>query len=446
MASLARKALTFFGDPKGGVSLLLVFLFAVLMGITALAVDLVRYFGAKSAILQATHVSSELISKNSLFVPENTLRRVSETAAGFELGGLQNGSLLTKTAVLKDLTFSYEEERKTLNVALTAEIPTTLMSFFSFSENLQVSAEIQSGLYTDPVELVIVLDRSLGAASSGKLGIAQAALTVFLDQLMRLPRKEGAEQIAVGLIPFGNAYTNVSPYKSWVEAGAWPTEYPPEVPGSVTWSGLLEEQRWCVDVREGSAGMSSLSPALQKFPLILDLQMEVDPETGEALYSVATDPACSDNPVLPLQRTIPAVKQAISETTGHGDAMPGRALVWAERVLSADWAADWNIEAGLPAANLAETSKMVLMISNSEAASIEDQALLADKCQALKAEGVTLHVLDYSESESLQAALRICANPAHAYREISDDGTLAKGLTEIARSLLKVRITAVSYK
>lgn len=434
----------FWADQKGGISLLLVFLFAAFMGMIALSVDLVRYFNAQSAILQAAHVSSRLVSKNALFVPEAPLIEVSETAASYELSGIENLSLLTAHASLENLSYHHDIENHSVTLTLGAEIQTTLMRLFSFSENLQVSAEIQSRLYTEPTELVIVLDRSLGAANSGKLALAMGALDGFLDQLASLPAEEG--QIAVGYIPFGNQYANISPYKSWVQEGMWPTQYPPSVPGSVAWSGPLEEQRWCVGIRTGTAGGSVITPSEQKFPLILDLQVEADPDTGEDLYSLATDAGCSGNPILPLQRNLPAIKQAVSEADGHGEAMPGRAMVWAERVLSADWADHWGIEAGLPAPNSAQTHKLVLMMLNSSDIAAEDQTLFADKCQALKEGGVTVHILDYSESEDMQVTLQNCSSTARGFKEINKQEDLVKGLTEIARSLLRVKITGFSYK
>jgi len=434
----------FLADQNGGISLLLVFLFAALMGMIALSVDLVRYFNAQSALVQAAHVSSRLVSKNTLFVAETPLVKVIETAANYELSGIQNSSLLTAPASLENLSYHHDDENHSVTLTLVAEIQTTLMRLFSFTENLQVSAEIQSGLYTEPTELAIVLDRSLGAANSGKLALAMVALDGFLNQLASLPAEEG--KIAVGYIPFGNQYANISPYKSWVLEGEWPMDYPPLVPGSITWSGPLEEQRWCVDIRTGPAGTSVISPAEQKFPLILDLQVETDPDTGEDLYSVATDAACSGNPVFPLQRNLPAIIQAVSEASGHGEGMPGRAMVWAERVLSSDWAAHWGIEPGLPAPNSAETHKLVLMMVNSSDISAEDQMLFADKCQALKEVGITVHILDYSESEDMQDRLQNCSSTAHGYKEIKKQEDLVKGLTEIARSLLRVKITGFSFK
>lgn len=444
MALAGRKFLAFLRNEEGGISLLLLFLFAALMGMIALSVDLVRYFGAQSAIVQAAHVSSRIISKNSLFVPEASLLEVSEKAAAFELSGIQNPSLLTAPAVLEDLSFHHDIENHAVTLTLNADVQTTLMRFFSFTENLQVAAEIRSDLYIDPTELVIVLDRSLDAANSGKLGLAKGALSDFLDQLARLPSRAG--QIAVGYIPFGNQYANVSPYKSWVPEEEWPADYPPSVPGSIAWSGPLEEQRWCVDVRTGLAGTSPISPAEQQFPLVLDLQVETDPDTGEDLYSVSTDVSCSGNPVLPLQRNLPAIKQAVSEAEEHGEARPGRAMVWAERVLSSNWAAHWNMETGLPAANSAEIHKVVLMLLNSSTVSAEDRTLFTDKCQALKEGGVAVHILDYSESEELQGALQNCASTVLDYDKINKQEDLVKGFTEFARSLLQVKITDFSFK
>ncbi|MEP3246601.1 MAG: pilus assembly protein TadG-related protein [Sneathiella sp.] len=432
----------FLQDSRGSVSVLFLFVFLLLFGSLALAFDLTRYFTAETRGQKAAEAAILLAARNNGILSPDELKI---WVTDFVRADLKTNPfpVLEQSALgLSDLSImAAEDGGVSLNLELS--VPTTLMASFNFFEPVISRTQTSATASVENAEIVILLDRSQQAAESGKLPAMKGAVDVFLAQLNRL--KRGDNPLRVGLIPFGNELINIAPRKDWVAEADWPTDLPPAVPGTVRWTGPLEEQRWCVAPRSGVAGENDTPPSVRKFPLVLDIEEEIDPQSSQSLFSITTTARCSDMPIIPLTNEISVVSRALPLLEGHGGNAGGRAMIWAERMLSSSWQTDWSISAGVPANFDGAVQKTVLLVAGTaHSASVDENRLFTETCQRLKTKGVSFHIIDYGAPASMTALYKSCVSSPQYYYRVTDADHLKRRISEVSQSLLTIRITSLT--
>ncbi len=431
----------FLRDNRGSVSVLFLFVFLLLFGSLALAYDLARYFTAETRGQKTAEAAILLAARNNgILSPDELVSLVTD----FVRADLKTSPfpVLEQSALsLSDLSITVAEDEG-ISLTLELSVPPTLMASFNFFEPIISKTQASATARVENAEIVILLDRTQQAAESGKLRAMKDAVDVFLAQVNRLKKRDNPPR--VGLIPFGNELINIAPRKNWIAQGDWPTAIPPAVPGTAQWIGPLEEQRWCIAPRSGAAEENETPPSVQKFPLVLDIGEEVDPQNGQPLFSITTTTRCSDMPLIPLT-DISTVALSLPLLEGHGSNAGGRAMIWAERMLSPSWQAEWGIFTGVPANFDDVVQKTVLLVAGTaHSATIDENRLFSKACQRLKTKGASVHIIDYGTPATMAALYKSCVSSPQYYYRVTDADHLKRRISEVSQSLLTIQITSLT--
>ena len=247
-----------------------------------------------------------------------------------------------------------------------------------------------------------------------------------------------------GLIPFGNASIHAGPRRSWTADGDWPDEeVPPAVPGYKAWEGDLEEQRWCLGIRNGSSGEKDTPPSEALFPVILSVSSETDPE-GQERFFIDTPSSCAFIPILPLDRNVGDLSSYVDAWHAHGENAGGRAMLWAERMLPPAWKAAWNAGNNTPADYGGAVRKSIILLTGSGLSATPDETrIFSETCTRLRGKEVSFYMIDYETPADMTSLMKECAGENGFYFRVGGLGDLKRSFSEIAHSLMTVRITAL---
>lgn len=427
-------------DTEGAAALIFTLAVLIVLGVAAFSVDAARFFAVKSRLSIATEMAAVAAAKNLNFLSESELNTLaSETvAATFR----QMKLLSFSGAVAASPTVSLAINTTTGNVTVTVDalVPTTMLSFVGFLDDVSLRETVTTRQVMPDAELVMILDSSAEMGTLGKL----ADLTATAQNFMTLFGSFAFENsgLQFGLVPVGNTLANVAPHSDWVVDGAWPINIPPNVPGTTAWGGDLAEQRWCVDVRTGAAGVTDLTPGTEKFPLILEVSSELDPVTGIPHFSVTTTADCRPDRIMPISNSSAGISAALATLSGHGTTSLGRGMAWGERILSPLWQSLWEIGSTSPVAyNDPITGKIiVLTVGTGNADPGVENILLGDVCSRLKSNGVTIYVVDYLAPTATSTLLSACATTVGHYFRVETASELSDAFFTIAKFITVVRL------
>lgn len=421
-------------DDAGAAFLIFALGIFLTLGAIALAFDLSRFFLAKTRLSFAIEIAAVAAAKSLPFADDAALATFAREMTRVNFASTDWLGFESDAAPV--VTLATNRGEGTVTVAGQAAIPTLLLGALQFPE-VTIGASVSARAEQPALELALVIEASAALAANGRLEKITEAAAGLIGALDAAFTAGGGAQYA--LVPFGNALVNVAPRSDWVAAGLWPENLPPEIPGTTGWSGDLAADRWCVGIRPGAAGEAATSPDLAPFPLVLTLTSEINPETGLAHFENITTSECRVEPLLPLGSAGP-VASALASLTGTGDAAPGRAMLWAERLLSPDWRGFWKAGSSSPADyDDATRSKAVLLIAGSDVVDTAEIARLIDVCARLRGNNVALYIVDYLAPESVSSALQLCAGPPMHYFRAEDEAALQDALVSLAGFLIKVR-------
>ncbi len=435
----SKKSRLFFSDIRGSATPVLVFAITVTIGFAALLLDVSRVFALQSKLHTATEMAALTVAKNLHFIDDHELSRLGQEILS---ANLASGSvLIANDETAQDLALMTNVSVSSGNVTVSAQATakTYLLRIFNFLNDMTVSSAVSVRSVMPEAELVLVLDSSVMMESSGKLSDVKISAFDFINALeMHEKEKEG---IQFAIVPFGGAYINVAPHKDWIEAEDWPVNVPPSVPGTKSWAGPLEQERWCVGVRDGLAGETDIPPDLSKFPLVLDISSSLNSTTGLPHYSVTTTSECRAVSIRHLAGSSADLLQDLVALSGVGGGGLERGMIWAERVLSPDWRSAWQAGGQHPVDYTdPEFDKIVLLVSGSGNGSFEGQnELLSTVCSRLKTKGVKIYVVEYQSPADLADPLRLCATSDGYYFSVTSGVHLREVFTLIGTFLTVIK-------
>ena len=436
MLTMLRK----FCAEEGGTALL-VFALAlfIVIGGMAFAIDMARFLAAKSRLGIATEMAVVTATQNFRFLSAEELDQLATEIVRANFRGTDLLTYSDDTIAPPSVNLATIAETGEITLTASVEIPTSLLRALNFFDDVAVSTSISAVQEMPEAEVVLVLDSSESLGSSGRLGDVTSAATAFAGSLEAEVAQ--AQGIKWALVPVGNAIVNVAPHNNWLEEGAWPENLPPEGPGTTEWSGDLAEDRWCVAPRAGTAGEGDTLPGTAAFPLILTLDSEIDPDTGQPHYRNITTADCRPERIRGLADSL-SLTAALGTLEGHGSTAYGRGMLWAERVLSPQWQGVWSDESGLPVAyedNSVE--KIAVLVIGTSAADAGEDTLLANSCARMKQNGITLYVIDYLAPEPTPSLLRHCATSGGHYFRVTEAASLRRAFFTIAKFMTVVRFS-----
>jgi Flp pilus assembly protein TadG len=424
-------------DDSGAITVIFVLTMMIVIGCLSLAVDVARVYNIEKKVSQINETIASAISLNLNFLGITDLEKLATDLADNIAGETSAfafilGSSSVGTSVLTD------PGRGLVTVTTTMTVPTTLLKFFSFSRNLNVSETVSAYQFSPEAEIMVVVESSEEMAQSGKLGNAIAGLREFIPVFDNHIQESNG--VLFGFLPFGGELINVAPHIEWLGAGEWPTDIPPHVVGTTDWNGELADDRWCVMPREGLAGVNNITPNKEKFAVALEIQKTAD-DINLPHYSNVTTADCRKERIVPLSVDRKELLNELVAMEGSGDTYSGRALVWAERVLSEDWQPFWGNAAESPAVDaIPEISKIVILLIGSENTVPDtEDPLFETVCSRMKSDGVIFYVIDYLAPETITARLKNCATSKGHYFRVETGLSLSEALYSIAKFLTVVR-------
>jgi Flp pilus assembly protein TadG len=434
---MLRNIREFRAAEEGAALLIFALTLFVVIGSVAFAIDVSRFFAAKSRLSIASEMTVVAAAQNFQFL---TTAELNQLAADVMQANFHTAHMLTYSddaIAAPAVNLVTDGETGEITLTASAEIPTTLLRTLNFFDNVTVESKVSAFQQKPEAEVALVIDSSEVFETAGRLAEITVAANVFIAALEAEATQ--AQGISWALIPVGNEIVNVAPYDNWVEAGSWPTNIPPDVPGTTEWGGDLAEERWCVAPRAGVAGEDDTPPGTVAFPLVLTLDSQIDAATGLPHYSNITTADCREERIIGLTSSLP-ISTALASLGGNGGAAYGRSMLWAERILSPLWQGLWNGNASMPAAYEDETTeKIAILVVGSSAADVAEDTRLSSSCARMKQNNITLYVIDYLAPAATTSLLQVCATTAGHYFRVTDMVNLQSAFFSIAKFMTVVR-------
>jgi hypothetical protein len=423
----------FLKNESGSVGLWVVFAMSALMLLFAIVVDISRYLAVKSRATAAAQSVAVLAVSNYGFVGTLDFQQFIEDQVSTKLNNGVLPMLQGSSLSVSPVTISYLEQGRYADISFNVSVPTTVLNVVELEQIMVVSVQQRAERLMSKTEVVMVLDNSVQVGASGKNADIRQAASHFVDALSGLAT---AAKFSVAIIPNATQKINVGPFEDWVDVADWPTQFPPIVPGIKLWTGPLSAQRWCVLPRSLSSMNDLTLPNDQLFPLSVAVSKQQGAGGGDEFF-IDTDVNCPTNQIRPFGQLIGSVDPYLNSLTTAGDFYPGRAMVWARRLLAPSWRSVWE-PSTIPSGNVNSTRKIVVLIGGSSPiADAADRLSFDQTCQELKAEGARIFIMDYGGGNS---SLENCSNRPANYRIVSSYADLNVGLLEIARSLMNAVI------
>lgn len=435
---MQRKIRDFHAAEEGAALLIFALAIFIVIGGVAFAIDVSRFFAAKSRLGIASEMAVLAAAQNFRFL---STAELSQLATEMLQANFHGAHLLTfSDEILAPPSVNLLTDAETGEVTLRASaiIPTMLLRALNFLDPVTVASEITVVQQKPEAEITLVIEASEIFETAGRLAEVRAAAQGLITALEAETTQE--EGIKWSLVPFGNNIVNVAPHKGWVAAGMWPLNIPPLVPGTTEWVGDLAEDRWCIAPRLGSTGEDDTPPATTDFPLVLTLGAEIDAETGLPHFTNVTTADCREGRIVGLTDSL-MLSTALASVRGNGGTAYGRAMLWAERTVSPLWQGVWNGDAARPVAYDDEAvEKVTILVVGSDAEDVAEDARLSSTCTRMKQNDIALYVIDYLAPTGTSTRLEACASTTGHYFRVTDEPSLRSAFFAIAKFMTVIRL------
>jgi len=329
----------FWLDDRGSLLSWLALSLILLILMMALLVDGGRYFLLKSRMLQTAEMGVILSAQFIDLKPIEEIQPMAQMLVNTKLAA--DKGFLSQTNndfTVRPLTIQINAETGTVSVGLSATLSPFFLKNLGIASGLEVQVMVAAKRQVQTHHIALLLDGSTAPETAVYLANMKQAAAFLTSKLDKLT---GSGKISLALIPHMTRLMNIAPHKEWVRTGLWPSAIPPHAPGRALWTGEIEAERWCVLPRSGPSGRSADLPSTVPF----DLEMEITVQTasdGVDEFRVTTTNECPKTPVHPLSLDMASVASTIQQIEAAGDFYPGRGLVWAGRILSANWKDIWR--------------------------------------------------------------------------------------------------------
>lgn len=411
---------------------------AIFIGSTALMIDIARVLTVKSHLANFGESTVLSVTRNLNFL---TAQELEALALATVSSMIRNTSLVAQSDPSSAITITVDTDQPSgrASVTITARVDTSLLQVFGFDEDFTVTQTVSAYQFAPIAAIAIVLESSNEMLQNGKLDPVRAALNEFVVAFDNHRKLDSA--MVFSFLPFGNELVNIAPYTGWLEERVWPTEIPPNVPGTTDWEGDLAEGRWCVSKRTGNASNLDLTPDYSPFQLELEI-LKTNGPGNRPHYTNITSEDCRPEPIIPFSENTEAIRQSFTLLTGNGDVYAGRAMVWVERMLSLKWQSFWQTMASVPSSYDEHYQKVViLVIGSANTSPATEDSLFLEVCDRLKSKDVIIYVVDFLAPDTSTKLLETCATTKGHYFRAESPAVVSEALYAIAKFLTVVRFS-----
>ncbi len=327
---------------------------------------------------------------------------------------------------------NYDEDTGQVEIIARTALPTVFMQL-AHVDTLDVEARALVVREQRGMELALVLDvtGSMCQPCTKRDGLKQAARDLI--GIVYGPN-DTAEDLYVAVVPFAERVNigNTTTRRNWLSPRA-----------NSSWNG-------CTDQRSGDAAIDDTPPANAKFSAVQSYSYSYR-ENGRT-YTATDSADCPSVQVLPLTASKQTVLSRINALGASGYTRIDIAAGWGWRVLSERWQGLWGAT-GLPLGNDAETSKVVVLMTDGQndvkntypdpgEKTLEDAAdqSLADACEMMKENEIIIFTVAFQAPEAVQPLLRECASSPANYFNSPTVEDLRRSFRQIAGRLSALRL------
>lgn len=453
-------------DERGGVAVMAAFALVPLLAMAGLGVDATRAYLVEAKLSQALDAAA-LAGGRAMFEAgrDDDIRRYFKA-------NLPEGYL---GARIGEVAISADARGETLNVAASATLDSTLMALVG-QPIVQVGATATVQRASRGMELVLVMDNTGSMLANNRIGTMKAGARDLVEILYG--DRERIPNVWVSLVPY-TAAVNIGPgHAAWLAPGALAAR-----------NYAVSPQGWkgCVEARAASGNdTTDAPPAVERF------QPFYYPSASDNSYppvdeSVQTNTTSNDGrgpnlgcpPAITAMQTDKSRILAAIESMGawhRGGTMANLGLVWGWRLLSPRWRGQWSD--GAPQLPLDYRTpymdKVVVLLTdgvnqfydhppagpqgsdytaygrlgwgrlgttNLTTATNRINQRMANACEAMKANGVTVYTITFDVPNSTTRALFLgCASKAENYFDSPTNEALRAAFRQIGTTLSNLRL------
>lgn len=419
--------------PNGALAIWLASSLVILVGMTAFAVDMARYYSAQSQLQRLTSKAAEILLLNASILPEASQVELATAylQATLQSEGSASANPLSLQSVSVDI--SNLDGAGTVQITATATLSPGLLQLIQMEDGLTLRVDVTAILRPTPLEIALIMDRK----SADKLDLFKSGGQYLTRQFEKL--QTYGTPIRMGVIPGATSQVNVGTHTEWLAQGQWPAEMlPPNVPGIAGWSGDLVDQTWCVVRRDGQAGVDGATPAMAPFETSLMIDQSVDESRG-VTFSIRFDEDCPQTPIYALSKDWNGLRAYMEDSRQTIEFAPDRGLIWAQRLLDRDWQNAWGIT---PLIEGEVRTVVVLFAASSLENNEAEPGNLTAVCEQLKQSGYTLNIIDFSGADGNAAYFGNCASEM-SFAKVSSEAEFEKTLAAFIQTLLRPQIIEV---
>lgn len=382
------------------------------------AVDYSRANSAKTALQAAVDSAALFLSKEAQTLPPANLASKADAVvkANLNYPGITNLTVVPTFSVSQSGSY-------TLNLAASAQLPTTFMSIWQPNMTIGAKSEVVWGMKR--LELALALDNTGSMASSGKMTQLKSASKALLKTLQAAAKKP--DDVKVAIIPFDTTVNLGTSYKdnNWfdidsIDCNGWKSGT-----GCTSsnwkdyWQGCVRDRTYPYDTQDDPPTSNST-----KFPVY---------DCG----SLAR--------LLPLTNNWIALNTKIEEMQPNGNTNVAIGMAWGWHALT-------------PSAPLSEASvpkpdidKVIILLTdgkNTEAwdnskntkvnssSKIDERTLLA--CKNAKSANIKIYTVRVIDGNA--DLLRACASNPTMFYDVQNAAQLSSVFSAIAQNLANLRL------
>ncbi|PHR60397.1 MAG: hypothetical protein COA43_06685 [Robiginitomaculum sp.] len=331
-----------------------------------------------------------------------------------------------------------ETKNGTVRVKTNAEINTIIMGIVG-KNTLKIKAvsEVRKTVSGGPVEIAFILDTTNSMATFGS---SWSDVVNALEDLMIKLEKDAGDPSAfkASLVPFGDRVNLGAKAYNWID-----NSYLASPAASSNYKGCVEPRGETI----GSSANRLTKKTPKKLPFI--------PSTVGTYGYVKGCPTVS---IVYPTTNITKLKRAINEIRPAGTGRFDVGLAWGHRMLSNNWRNSIARGAWPKKKNV---TKIAVFLTDGYSTAYEGEVLpvaarkpwgwnlgtpegfenLAFVCDAMKADGIQMHIIGVNVQPHALATMKACATDADHYYTVTNASDIIKAVKEIGVKATDLRIS-----
>lgn len=399
-------------NDRGNVATLTAVALLVVVGATALSLDISKGVNTKSRLADATDALSIVLAKSRV-QDQAEMRRIAQDF-------IDDNYPATAGEQIEILSMSWDGDAVTVTLS---DVSDNAFGSFLGKDKIDVSVASTAVFSRKLMDIALVLD-STGSMRGSKMSTLKSAATDMIDII----DDYSDTNVRMSVVPFSD-YVNVGVSErnaSWAQVLPDQTARPAR-----QGQAAISERKW-----EGCVG-SRLVPD--------NLRVAYNGRKIPALYKGQVN--CGTQ-LLPLTTNFNAVKSTINGLVASGWTYMPSGIAWGWRTLDdrepfSHFSADKTEKVMILMTDGENTRAKNGIMHNQAGQNNKADQTTRDLCSSMKDEKITIYTIAYEvNSTSTRDLLKGCASLETHYYDARNAAQLKKAFEEIANTLIEIRISS----